>query len=428
MSKRNIRGYERPGGKLFLILFTVFIFLFLGTIFLSYTLNTETLTPRDLYKGEILSLDDNDSLSFKFQKEKHKLNVTVFGYNSIDITVYSDPVTKHIKINESAFFDLNGDGKNDLRVWLKEIVYYNAIIEFKRIDGIFCSSEWDCGKWGSCVDGLRKRTCEDINRCGKQEESPILEMFCSDVIGGEEEIIENVPEEKPVVELNNQSLTNLSNETSLEDSGGLNFYNPGSDFFIGNGDLTCLGNGGEICVDNQKCQGKWLNASDSLRCCYGECYFYESALNGLNSSISCDKSKTSFRLAVYNCTPFVMDCIENILVFELGVVHGFESKFEIKGQLGDNCLFEYSYGDVFLNYSQEEYTSLIEEGKTVGQINYELEILETEHINKFKDKTMVCEYPQDEFLIFARAWEDGDIEWSRDLLGKYDCSGDLVGL
>jgi hypothetical protein len=427
MNNKKNRGYGRPGGKLFLILFTVLFFMVLGIIFLSYSFNTKTLTQRDLYKGESLALNDNDSLSFKFEKEKHKINITLFGSNSVDVTIYSEPLTKHIKINESAFFDLNNDSKNDLRVWLKEIVNYNAMIEFKRVDEGFCVPEWDCGKWGSCIDGLRKRTCEDVSRCGRPEEAPELERFCSDLVDDEEIPEEGPVEERPEVNVSNQS--NESNVSQEDNNTGLVFNNPESDFFIGNGEVTCSGNGGEVCSGSEKCQGDWINSSDSLRCCFGSCYSLQYNFDESGNSVTCDKSITSFRLAVFNCTSFVMNCVEIVLIPELGIVQRFESVFNIQGYYpGDNCLFGYGYGDVFLNYTSDKYDELFSEGNTVGQINYELDILRGDFENKFQDKSMVCKYPQNEFLEFARAWEDGNLEWDRSVLGKYECTGDLAGL
>ncbi len=402
--KRNINA-KHPARKLFLILFSFSLFFVLGTIFISYSFNTTHISQRDLYKGEDFNLNDNDSLTLRFEKERHKINVTIFGSNSIDITVYSEPVTKHIKINETVFFDLNNDSKNDLRVWLIEIVNYNAIVEFKRVDDFYCKPEWTCSKWGGCIDGLRKRNCEDVKRCGKPETIPDLEKFCSSVLEDSNESNQK--------EIDETSETESSNLSSLSDSPK-------------EGELTCLENSGNPCSDLQECQGDWIISSDSLRCCFGDCYFPNIDLEG---SIICDRDITSFRLAVYNCTPFTMDCIENILVPELGIIQRFESVLKIhKYSPGNNCLFEYSYGDVFMNYTYEKYNELFDEGKTIVQIDFELGSLRTDFTNKFQDKTMTCEYPQNEFLSFARNWEDGKTEWSRDVLGKYECTGNLTGL
>ncbi len=54
-----------------------------------------------------------------------------------------------------------------------------------------------------------------------------------------------------------------------------------------------------------------------------------------------------------------------------------------------------------------------------------LDSLKNQHITKYKNKEIICKYPKYEFLDFARDWEDGEIDWSRDVLGKYDCQGNL---
>lgn len=416
-------GPRRSRSKLFLILFAVTLFLILIIFFVAFSFNTNNVSQRDLYKGGTFELKDNESLKMKFQKEKHEIDVRILGASSVEVTVASEPITKRIKINESAFFDLTNDSKNDLRVWLLGIENYEAILEFKRIDGFYCTPDWDCGKWGDCTDGLRRRECNDLNRCGKPEETPDLERFCASVLEGD--VSENETEVDKLISGNVSENINQSPNESLSNDTGLIYENG---IFIGNGELTCLDNYGSICTGGQKCNGNWINSSDSLRCCFGVCYSPVFNLNGTNNSVACDKTLSSFRLAVSNCTAFEMNCIENVLVFELGIIQGFESVFEIQGYSGINCVFHYSYGNVFINYTSEKFSNLIEQGKSIPEINFQLDILEEEHVSKYQEKSMTCLYPKNEFLTFARAWEEGDTEWSRDILGKYNCEGSLAGL
>jgi hypothetical protein len=415
---------KKPRSSLFLTLFAVIFFTVLVIFFISYSLNSNNVSHRDLVKGDSFDLKDNESLKVRFERERHKVNISILGANHVEITVASEPITKLIGINESVFFDLDNDSKNDLRVWLLSIENYKAEIEFKRIDGGFCSPDWECVKWGPCIDGLRKRTCEDLKRCGKPEDSPEIQKFCADVLEGDDDSQKDAVDKLEGKE--NVSTSNDSQDPDDPYNFNLTFDFQEKGLFIGDGELSCSENNGNNCAGGQKCDGTWINSSNSLRCCFGDCYFLDFNLTGSNSSVVCDQSLSSFRFAVSNCTPFKMDCVENVLIFELNILHGFESVLEIQGYLpGNKCSFYYGYENVFINYTAEKYLSLLSEGKSVPQINFELSTLETEHIQKYQDKNMVCEYPQNEFLDFARDWEEGKIEWNRDILGKYECTGSL---
>jgi hypothetical protein len=418
-SKRNI-------GKLVLTLFGVFFFLILIIFFIFYSINSSKISQRDLYKGETFELKDNESLKVRFQKEKHEVDIRILGSKSVEVSVYSEPVKKRVGINESVFFDLNNDSKNDFRAWLLGIEDYKAIIEFKRVDGIFCSPNWKCERWGDCIDGLRRRKCEDLNRCGRPDDSPDTERFCADVLErdvSEEFELSNLTNLQDLYYFNYSQNSNQSN-----DSNKIYSVIKGV-LFLGNGSLNCSDNYGNICTDRQKCNGNWINCSDSLRCCFGECYYPNFNLSGANSSITCNKNISSFWLAAYNCTPFRMECEENVLLFGLGIVQGFESVLEIKGPVDiDRCLVYYGYGEVYINYTSEKYFDLIEQGKSSAQINFEIETLEDNHIQKYQNKNMVCKVLQKELFMFANKWKNDEAEWSRDFLGKYECEGDLVGI
>lgn len=42
-----------------------------------------------------------------------------------------------------------------------------------------CEESWTCTEWGSCVDGLKARTCTDDNDCGTIEDKPFETQPCS---------------------------------------------------------------------------------------------------------------------------------------------------------------------------------------------------------------------------------------------------------
>lgn len=41
-----------------------------------------------------------------------------------------------------------------------------------------CFSNWSCNEWSSCINGLKERTCEDINDCNSSEGQPAEEETC----------------------------------------------------------------------------------------------------------------------------------------------------------------------------------------------------------------------------------------------------------
>ena len=47
------------------------------------------------------------------------------------------------------------------------------------ISELTCNPNWVCGDWTECIDGSKKRTCQDLNNCGVSIPSPELEVSCT---------------------------------------------------------------------------------------------------------------------------------------------------------------------------------------------------------------------------------------------------------
>jgi hypothetical protein len=45
-----------------------------------------------------------------------------------------------------------------------------------------CNSLWLCEEWSYCSDGVRSRTCNDLNKCSISDTPPLL-MSCSEQVG-----------------------------------------------------------------------------------------------------------------------------------------------------------------------------------------------------------------------------------------------------
>jgi len=41
-----------------------------------------------------------------------------------------------------------------------------------------CTSDWECGQWGPCVDNSQVRECSDNNNCGKNTNKPVETQEC----------------------------------------------------------------------------------------------------------------------------------------------------------------------------------------------------------------------------------------------------------
>lgn len=52
-----------------------------------------------------------------------------------------------------------------------------------------CIERWLCTEWSECINGMQTRECEDVNRCGTEENKPLLAQPC---IVGEENVSEEV--------------------------------------------------------------------------------------------------------------------------------------------------------------------------------------------------------------------------------------------
>jgi len=42
-----------------------------------------------------------------------------------------------------------------------------------------CQERWICTDWSECVDGKQTRTCEDVNKCGTDNDIPLMVQPCS---------------------------------------------------------------------------------------------------------------------------------------------------------------------------------------------------------------------------------------------------------
>lgn len=46
----------------------------------------------------------------------------------------------------------------------------------------FCDVDWQCTQWRSCVNGYKKRICEDANACQYKYNYPITQIACTEKV------------------------------------------------------------------------------------------------------------------------------------------------------------------------------------------------------------------------------------------------------
>jgi hypothetical protein len=370
-----------PKKGLWIALFiSLFILIFLILFVVSIQHDATTISKNEIIQGDTAKAGENKSIKLKFGEEEHNIILNVLGINSVDLTIKSEPINAHILINETQFFDINGDGEKDLRIKLEEIKGGKAKLFIKRVDGNFCIPNWQCGAWGECLDRIQNRQCLDLNECGKNISIPKNQIFC------------------------------------LESSVNLSEFN-------GNGLLSCLENNATSCNSSAKCVGNLINSSDSLRCCVGDCISFQ--LSDSIYSISCDKEISAFKEASDNCTSFTMNCEEKTIFPALGLIREVNSIFELQGYLNGSCIFYYKYNNFSINYSNEKFQELLESGRSSEQINFEVNSLAEGFGSLYINKNITCYYPVNDLKSFLYKWEIGRATWNLDVLGKYECAGSL---
>lgn len=389
-SSQDFTLTEGPKKGLWIALFiSAFILLFLILFVASMQHDSRNISKREIIQGEEVKASENNSIKLRFGEEKHNIKIDFLGINSAYLTIESNPIKIRITINETQFVDINGDGENDLRIKLENIKAGKAILSVKRVDKEFCTENLECTDWGKCLNRVKERKCIDLNECGR--EIPILKekSFC------------------------------------FEDS-----FN--SSEFIGNGLLNCSQNNATICNSSQKCNGYLINSSDSIMCCFGSCIPF--GLNDSIYSIICDKEISSFKEASDFCHVFSMNCEEQTIFPALGLIRNFNTTFEIQGYTNGSqgyvdggCLFYYRYVNVSINFSNEKFQELTDKGKSYEQINFELQSLNEGFYSLYAGKEIICDYPKNDLSAFLYKWETGKEVWSLDVLGKYNCTENIIG-
>ncbi len=334
--------------KVFWILFfgIVFIILFL-IVYLAFITNHKNISNDKLMEGVALEVGENDAVKFDLDEQEHGMKINFVGYDSVEVTISSEPINLTLKIDEVKEVDLDGDGFYDLRIKLVKIIEGKATIAIQKIDRESCQESWDCSSWSDCSNGEQERDCDDRNSCGTTFYKPFEEKDCLEI-----EFIENDSFFKNnTVNLTNLSLNNFTN-ISLNNTSNFTFNNSNQ-----SSNLT-------------------INTTKPLNTTILNC--------GATANYSCfiNASKTC-RLAKWTLS-------QQINAF--GVLSYSTRYFEIKGNSSDGrCIYYEKYISGGLDYTDVLVHDLLQEGYTLEQVNkmeesakYEMSsIVGTENICKF---------------------------------------------
>lgn len=164
---------------LFMIFGVLFIIVFV-IVYLIFTGGDKNVSDRKMIEGSVLEVGEKDSIQFKINEEDHDITIDFVGLDSVDFTLYSEPIKINLKLNEAKEVDLNGDVIPDLRVKLVKINNKKATIAIQKMEQSICQEFWKCSEWTNCIKGVQIRDCRDLNRCGTPFNKPLEVRDCVD--------------------------------------------------------------------------------------------------------------------------------------------------------------------------------------------------------------------------------------------------------
>jgi hypothetical protein len=92
-----------------------------------------------IVKGELeqtleLFLKESETASFKINEEVHSLLIEELTEENVKFTLSSNPITDILKISQFKEYDLDGNGFNDLSVFLESIINNKAQLKIERLN------------------------------------------------------------------------------------------------------------------------------------------------------------------------------------------------------------------------------------------------------------------------------------------------------
>ncbi len=208
---------DSKGSRVFLFIFVGVVLIILGIIvYLAFISSHRNISDKKLMEGVAMEVGESDSVKFNLDEEEHGMRINFVGYDSVQLTISSEPINLNLSINEIKDVDLNNDGTYDLRIKLVSIIEGKATIVVKRIDKDNCQENWKCSSWESCKKGVQTRVCSDLNSCGTVFYKPSEKRDCLEAEFVYEDDTSNQAINKSINDTLIKNTTNISSTTNLD--------------------------------------------------------------------------------------------------------------------------------------------------------------------------------------------------------------------
>lgn len=351
---------DTKGHRIFWFIFlgVIFVILFL-IVYLAFIVNNKNISDTKLMEGVALEVGENDAVKFNLNEQEHGMKINFVGYDSVEVTISSDPINLTLNINEVKEIDLDNDDFYDLRIKLISIVNGKATIAIQKIERDSCQESWDCSQWSDCSDNKQKRDCDDENDCGTTFYKPSEERNCLEI-----EFVEDYSAFGNVTNnVTNISLNNTSNFT-------FNNSNFSTNTTINNTSI--------------------MNTS-ILNC-------------GSTQDYSC------FINASKTCRPAKWALTQEMNLF--GVLSYSTKYFEIKGYSSEGkCIYYEKYLSGGIEYTDALVSSLMQQGYTPDQID-EMEESTREDFSYSIGQEKICRFNRADLTELLIRWKEGSFSTS----------------
>ena len=108
------------------------------------------------------SMRVNDALKFQFRNEEHKVELISLSSSSVLLRISSDPIEVTVNLGETEEVDIDGDGINDMSIYLRDISLGVADLSFKQISEPTTEPEETNGTETTDVNGTETTETTEI--------------------------------------------------------------------------------------------------------------------------------------------------------------------------------------------------------------------------------------------------------------------------
>lgn len=371
--QNSLETFEKPNKKLFMFLGISIgvVILAIILVVLSFFLSvlSSNISETELLEGTTINLKENNSVEFKVGDEEHNIKINFVGLDFVDIVIQSEPIELRLELNELKEIDLDDDGVYDIQIKLEGIENGVPRIFIKKINevvGVVCIENWNCTGWSNCVNDFQTRICTDLNDCVTTENKPDEETTC--VAEGSESVV-----------------------------------------------LTCSEQNGTICNSSLICSGSIIEASDSSKCCDGECVLETQEITDCGSNVFSVETMENmpnfdcFIEASESCTPAKL--LNTFTLDFFGMLTTSTTFREIKGFEAGKCIYYEVIESGSIEYTDEIIQRMLDSGSTQEEID-EQENISNQSAQETIDLEKTCKFNQEDLTTLLNNEKDGNFSSS----------------